>query len=222
VAFNSWGQKDFWARAIQTDNSAEYSNQIVTSQIPDGGAYVVLIRIYAPVTPGSDTPPEYSLSDLSGLIKLHDWRENSDQGAQSFEFYKWARYLSLGIACSPNASDAIVSSLNNLLQSWKFDAIPVGDPEWAGTQARLLLPPKVGPLLFDIRSSSRLAPGNLERSTEAEVRGTTVHFRFTYIWNYVSVTIPSFTPAGSSHWWEIDVLPTGKAVLTGEGGAPLP
>ena len=223
VAFNSWGEKDFWARAIRTGNSSEYSTATVMSQVPEGGVYVALARIQGPPRPPGDNPAEYALTDLSGLFEPHDWRREANQGAQFFQFYKWGRDLSIEIACSPKASGNTVSQLNDLLQSWRFDPIPVGDLEWAGTLARLLLPEQVEPLSFGIRSSWQSAPGNLARVTEAEVRGRTVHFRFTYIWNLESTgSIPAPIPAASSHWWEVDVLPTGEAVLVGQGGAPLP
>jgi len=51
VAFNNWGQANFWAHEIVMTSlvgytSAEYSEKTVMSQIPAGGAYVVLVRIY--------------------------------------------------------------------------------------------------------------------------------------------------------------------------------
>lgn len=223
VAFNNWGENAFWARAIQTGNGSQYSPQTVMQQIPDGGAYVVLVRTQRPPPmPGTD-PPEYTLNDFSGLLKPHDWRLDARNVPQYFNFFKWGRALGLEIVCRDDASDATVSQLNDLLLSWRFDTVPVGDMEWAGTQARLLLPKQVDPLFFDIQPSWHSAPGNLARVTEAEVRGTTVHFRFTYIWNaQPSGSIPATIPPDSSHWWEIDVLPTGQAVLTGQGGPPLP
>ena len=44
VAFNSWNQTDFWAKAVQTGNTVRYSLYTIRDQIPDGGAYVVLSR----------------------------------------------------------------------------------------------------------------------------------------------------------------------------------
>ncbi len=44
VAFNSWGEAGFWAPEVTTATSATYSPRSVLGQIPDGGAYVVLVH----------------------------------------------------------------------------------------------------------------------------------------------------------------------------------
>jgi hypothetical protein len=123
VAFNSWGQTDFWAREIitynpdGTMNSAHYGPADLASQVPDGEAYVALVQIQGPPSSPVNEPGEYTLDDLSGLIDAHDWRLD---GAVFEEFHKSDMSLSLEIFCSPTALDKTVEGLNNLLQSWRF------------------------------------------------------------------------------------------------------
>jgi hypothetical protein len=128
VAFNSWGQKDFWAREVRKvlpDGSIEYSQYgpaDVASQIPDGEAYVALVRTFSPPPPPPDynTPPEYMLDGLSGLYQPHDWRQDSTSYAYFKTFYMRDSWFELVISCNQNASDETVNELNDLLQSWRF------------------------------------------------------------------------------------------------------
>jgi len=126
VSFNSWGQKDFWARAKTTNNpdgslkSAETSPYIVASQIPRGGAYIALVEISGPpYTPGK-IPTEYTLNNLSGLYQPHDWRQDSADSAYIKSFYKAGADMKLVVTCSQNATDDTVNQVNNLLKSWTF------------------------------------------------------------------------------------------------------
>ncbi len=229
VAFNSWGQDDFWAREVLIEKTADhetyrYGPQTVMEQIPKGGAYVALVRIVGPpsLREVSEYPDEYALNDLSGLWQPHDCREDDESVAHFMEFFKWGRDLQLVVACHRKASDRTVAELNDLLQSWRFDSIPVGDIRWAGLQALQLLPEEVEPLKFSNRPGSTGEEG-IRRITEAEVQGDTVHFKFMYGWNVPPGPRKSTNqcPDDSCHWWEIDVLPSGEAVLTDEGGTPL-
>jgi hypothetical protein len=218
VSFNSWGQSDFWARALYKEGTASdnytasitYSGSIVASQVPKEGAYVALTLVSGPPPDFDGYPLQYPCNDLSGLLSPHDWRKPPASSATFLNFYKWGRSFTLEVYCHPEASDETVDKLNQLLMSWRFDSNWVGDIEWAGTLARLLLPEEVKPWMFPIRSSQQYDLGDI-RTASAEVSDTTVQFRFTYC--------PGET---SCHWWEIDVPPTGIPVLTGEGGAPLP
>jgi hypothetical protein len=225
VAFNSWGEEGFWTPEIRSGNSFTYSPETVVSQVPGGGAYVALVRIGGPPIVNPDSyPTEYALNDLSGLMQPHDWRENSGTSAYFREFYKWGRSLRLEIACRPDASDDTVNALNDLLQSWRFDALPAGDAGWAFTVARQLLPEEVVPLRFRDQSSMS-HDQSVARKSEVEVGpDKTVHFRFTYFWDLPSSpdTGDFDNPSDTFHWWEIDVLPPGEAILSAQGGVPLP
>ncbi len=231
IAFNSWGEEGFWAHEVRTEHpdgtSYSYGSQDVMSQIPEGGAYVVLVRIWGPGRVPGYNPPEYTLDDLSDLYQAHDWRQDVTPDTQfgQFTFYKWGRDLRLEVYCHPDATDETVAELNNLLASWRFDSVPTGDIEWAGIQARQLLPEEVEPLKFSNRAGSR-GDNGIERMTETEVRGDTVRFRFMYRWDVPppprTIGAPYDCPDDCCHWWEIDVLPTGEAVLIDEGGARLP
>ena len=225
VAFNSWGEEGFWAREVRTGSSSTYGSQTVMSQIPEGGAYVALVRIWGPPRMPDYAPPEYTLVDLSELCQPHDWRQDSATDAQFIQFYKWGRDLRLEIACHPGATDKTVDELNSLLASWRFDSVPAGDIEWAGIQARQILPEEVEPLKFSNRAGSR-GDNGIERMTETEIRGDTVRFRFMYRWDVPppprTIGTPYDCPDDCCHWWEIDILPMGEAVLIDEGGARLP
>jgi hypothetical protein len=209
VAFNSWGEKDFWAREVVTGGSHRYSPQVVMSQIPEGGAYVVLFIVHGPPAISGTEPPEYTIEDLSGLIREHDWREDASSAAYYSSFHKWGRGLGLEIACHPGVSDKTVDELNNLLKSWTFDDVPIGDIEWLGIQARKLLPEEVEPLKFSNRAGFHGENG-VDRITEVETGENMTIFRFIYQWG------------SSSHWWTVEVSLRGDATLTGEGGDPLP
>jgi hypothetical protein len=223
VAFSSWGQAGFWAREVVEGNSHKYGPEIMMSQLPAGGAYVALVEINGPAIVG-ESPPEYLPNDLGGLFTPHDWRQDGLPNAQFTSFYKWGRSLELEIGCKAEASYATVAALNELLQSWRFDAAPAGDPGWAFTLARELLPEQVTPLKF--RGHSNIAyDQSVARSSEVNIReDKTVHFRFTYYWNLPATPASgSFdSPSETYHWWEIDVLPNGKASLLSQGGANLP
>ncbi len=121
VAFNSWGQDDFWARGVNYDtdtHSIIYSPYVVAAQVPNGGAYVALVEISGPPYI-NHPPPEYELGDLSGLYQPHDWREVGASACFK-TFYRNGIQLQLEIYCHPDASDETVTELNDLLRSWRF------------------------------------------------------------------------------------------------------
>jgi len=217
VAFYSWNQTDFWAKAVQTGNIVTYSLFTIRDQVPDGGAYVVLSRVWGPPLLPDHFPDEYTSTSLNSLLNW-DYISKRNDG-QSLQFFKWGRYMQVDIWCNEYASNTTLSELKVLLESWQFDEIPVGDIEWAALQARELLPESVEPQMFRTRAG-RYGP----RYTEAEVDGETVHFRFIYTWNQITLPqpIPDDYQFDSAHWWTMDVLPDGSVVLIGEGGAVLP
>jgi hypothetical protein len=217
VAFNSWNQTDFWAKDVQTGNSVRYDLFTIKDQVPDGGAYVVLSEVGGPFLPPDQFSDEYASNSLDSLLNWYDIFEYI--GGQSFEFFKWGRYMRVDIWCNEHASNTTLDELKVLLESWQFDEIPAGDIEWAALQARQLLPESVEPQLF-LTHVGMFGP----RYTEAEVDGKTVHIRFIYTWNNTTLPrpIPDDYQFSTAHWWTIDVLPDGSAVLTGESGAVLP
>ena len=120
VSFNSWGQSDFWVREINNSmgTGTTYSGSVVTSQIPEAGAYVALALENGP--PYEGTVPEYELNNLSGLYEPHDWRRDSALWAYVKMFYKDGLTFRLEVFCHPEASDETVNALNDLLKSWRF------------------------------------------------------------------------------------------------------
>jgi hypothetical protein len=101
-----------------------------------------------------------------------------------------------------------------------------GDPGWAFTIARSLLPAQIKPEKFPRKGGiawDYAVPA--VRTAQVEVRqDKTVHFRFTYFWDLPADLTPGpiSTPSETYHWWEIDVSASGQPVLTAQGGTPLP
>lgn len=194
VTFNSWDQTGFWAPEEINGNSRIYSPLTIARQIPNGGAYVVLIEVGGPprIEP---PPPEFPSTNLESLWEPHDARHD---GGRTVGFRKWGTDYRLDIYCSPDASEAVVSELNALLQSFSFDSFPSMDPAWAEQQARHILPDVVGSI----------------EKIEMEDLGGIANFQFLYDW---------YTEGDyRRHYWEVEVLPTGKVTIIWEAGANLP
>ncbi len=228
VAFNSWGTADFWAREVTTANSSTYGTESILSQIPSGGAYIVLVHLSGgpPMSPEA-YGPEYEQDDLSGLWKDTDCREI---GAMPLGFFKWGRYMTLGVYCQPDVSDATATAVNALLASWRFDHIPGGDVGWAVVEARSLLPSAVEPAKFPILTSgsqnegpsqSSVQEGTVVRTTETQVEGDTARVKLTYCWGESPLRADA-TPAEQCHWWRFEARSSGEVVRVEEGGAALP
>ena len=221
LAFTSWGEEGFWTNQEPNGDSIRDVGTLVhTALVPSGGAYLALIRI---VGPGPQLPPyntpEYEPDDLMQLLSTHDWRNES--GSETWiPFYKWGRFLQLQVYCDKNAGDETLDQLNRLLESWRFDTVPVGDPEWASLQARKILPRDAKSDWFPIRPGSMDEQG-ISRTTEEAGENDVVHIKFTVSWGKASYP-PTDYAYSSKHWWRIDVLPTGKAVMIAEGGDRLP
>src|SRR3990172_4923013 len=228
VAFNSWRQEGFWAPEVTAGNSSTYSPESVLSQIPSGGAYIVLVHLSGgpPVQP-EQYGPEYEHDDLSDLWKDRDCRES---GTRPAGFFKWWRYLTLEVYCKPDISDATAEAVTSLLASWRFDRAPVGDVGWAVVEARTLLPPSVEPSKFPILIARSRSEGPIRsteqsgaavRTTEVQIQGETVVVKFNYCWGELPLSADT-TPAEQCHSWRYEARSSGAVVLVEEGGAALP
>ena len=234
VAFNSWGEAGFWAPEVTTATSATYSPRSVLGQIPDGGAYVVLVHFGGPHFPAEQYGPEYERQGLDGLWQQTDCREGETAaGATQIEFFKWGRLLSLGVYCDPDASDVTVAAVNSLLSSWRFDRAPAGDVGWAVVEARSLLPSAVDPARFPLLAGPPQIPGPLYslvggsvvRTTQAQIQEETVVVTFTYRWDEPQLgpgPDSNECPPDRCHWWRCEARPGGEVVLVEEGGAVPP
>ncbi len=233
VAFNSWGEAGFWAPEVTTATSATYSPRSVLGQIPDGGAYVVLVHFSGgPPLPAEQYGPEHERQDLDGLWQQTDCREGGiATGATHINFFKWGRLLSLEVYCDPNASDTTADAVNTLLASWRFDQVPAGDVGWAVVEARSLLPSAVDPARFPLLAGPPQIPGplhslvggNIVRTTQAQIQEETIVVTFTYRWNEPQLgTSSEDCPPDRCHWWRFEARPSGDVVLIEEGGAVLP
>ena len=147
VAFNSWGEQRFWALQViteQNDGSTtySYSSEDVLAQIPQDGAYVVLVwessqpvpdpnspdgpYLWGPITDPEAHASYYPGHDLLGIWQPADCRLTR---GVSLDFSKFERVLHLEIYCGPQASESTVEAVNSLLSSWRFDATqPVENP----------------------------------------------------------------------------------------------
>jgi hypothetical protein len=217
VALNSWGEPGFWATWIETKSvtgtSYRYDRDAVLSQIPDGGAYVVLIQVEGPGGVWAEAHgPEYERQDLSGVAL----RSGS-------EFFKWGRRLRLEVYRHPNASAETLAELDALLASWRFDRVPVGDPSWAILGALRLLPAEVDPFAFPLRDGRFVSSENVVRSAQTEVVGDTVRVTFTYRWDAPATGgLPDDCPPDRCRWWRFEARPSGEVVLVENGGAEPP
>jgi len=229
AAFNSWGESDFWAPEVAKETasgvSRRYGPQDVLGQLPAGGAYVVLVHTDGG-PPAAEYGPEHEQRDLSGLWEQQDCREGEmAPGATHANFFKWGRFLRIEVYCTPDASEETAAAVSELLASWRFDPIPVGDVGWAVVEARQMLPPAVEPAGFPIPSESfpaSMREGTVTRITRAEVKDQTVVVTFTYRWDEPpSSSGGDECPEGRCHWWRFEARPDGGIVLTEEGGATI-
>jgi hypothetical protein len=217
VAFSSWGEHGFWATWIETKSatgtSYRYDRDAVLSQIPDGGVYAVLIQAERPGGMRAEAyGPEYERQDL-GELSLD----------VASEFFKWGRCLRLEVYRGPNAPAETLAELDALLQSWRFDRVPVGDRSWAILEALRTLPLEVHPLDFPLHDGRFGSSENVVRSVQSEVVDDTVLVTFTYRWDApVSGGPPDDCLSDRCHWWRIEARSSGEVVLVEEGGATPP
>lgn len=231
VAFNSWGRPGFWAPEVRTANGATYGPQSILGQVPDGGAYVALIHFAGgPLVSWEDYGPEYGRGDLGTLWQAHDCRDAG--GATWIDFSKWGRRLRLEVYCEAGATDATAAEVNELLASWRFDRVPVGDVGWATLQARELLPDSAHPEKFPLLTDepvegepmqSYAAGPVVTHLTSAEIQEDTVVVTFVLGWDEQEAgAMGAECLSERCHWWRCEVRPSGEVVLIDEGGGALP
>jgi len=138
LAFNSWGEDDFWAPEVVTETDQEvyasYSPETVLGQLPAEEAYIVLSHFAGGPQSAQEYGPEHEQQHLSGLWTKTDCREgDADGGATVVPFFKWGRRLRLEVTCAPDVSDVTAAEVNELLDSWRFDEVPAGDFGWASS-----------------------------------------------------------------------------------------
>jgi hypothetical protein len=225
VAFNSWNESRFWAPQVTADGGSIYNPESVLGQMPDDGAYIVLMHVSGgPPLPPEQYGPEYEQQDLGGLWKEADCRTRR---ATYVDFFKWGRVLRLEVYCKPNASDATAAAVSALLASWRFDRVPVGDIGWAVVAARQRLPASVESAWFPIVSEGPSQSSIQDEShiwiTQAQVQGETVVVTFTYRWDEPPADPNADEcPLQRCHWWKFEARSSGEVVLVEEGGATVP
>jgi hypothetical protein len=234
VAFTSWGQAGFWAPALMEGDSGTYWPLTTLAQVPDGGAYVILI--YRSGRPSMDEyGPEHTSEGMADLWEQRDCRQA--EGVNWVTFEKWGRLFRLEVYCRPDASDATAEAVDDLIGGWRFDPALPGDPGWASAQARSLLPAAVHPEWFPVLAGEFVGKGPLHasitrgiatRMTHAEIEGGTVFVTFLLRRD----DLPSGQAAGQlaggnecppdrCHWWRFKARASGDVTLAEEGGAAL-
>jgi hypothetical protein len=223
VSFNSWGEAGYWATSLKQAGHEEYRPQVVLSQMPAGGIYVVLVE-QSGGPPWDQYGPEYKLEDLSGI-----WYGEVCQ-SKTIQFFKWARLFHFEVYCGPQASGATRAELESLLASWHFDSVAGGDVGWALVTASQQLPQEVEPNKFIVPAKnevqSNLWEGSVFRRVyagEGNEKNGTIYVEFLYAWDYPAL-VQGLTdcPNGNCHNWSYQVKPDGKVTLIGESGSPLP
>jgi hypothetical protein len=240
VAFTSWGEPDFWAPALTESEGSTYWPLTTLAQVPDGGAYVILIyRSGRSAT--EEYGPEHTSEGLADLWGSRDCRQA--EGVTWATFEKWGRLFRLEVYCRPDASDATAEAVDDLIGSWHFDRLFVGDPGWASAQARLLLPAAVHPERFPVLLGEFVGEGPLRASitkgaatriTTAETEGETVVVTFMLRRDglpsgeaVAQRESPDACPPDRCHWWRFQARPGGvggqrpEVALVEEGGAAL-
>ena len=240
LAFNSWGEDDFWAPEVVTETDQEvyasYSPETVLGQLPAEEAYIVLSHFAGGPQSAQEYGPEHEQQHLSGLWTKTDCREgDADGGATVVPFFKWGRRLRLEVTCAPDVSDVTAAEVNELLDSWRFDEVPAGDFGWASLEAREQLPASVQPDRFPLLAGGPRTSYSQRETTvwatsggypegEAtpgtQIPGATVVVTFTYRWDApLGGPLPGECPPDRCHWWRFEARPDGDIVLIDEGGA---
>jgi hypothetical protein len=110
VAFNSWGEANFWATEVVTETDqggqASYGPEDVFGQLPRDGAYVVLTHLSGgPFLPAEQYGPEHEGQGLADLWTKSDCREgDTHAGTTVVPFFKWGRRLRLEVYCAPSGA----------------------------------------------------------------------------------------------------------------------
>ncbi|MEA3377063.1 MAG: hypothetical protein U9R72_12795 [Chloroflexota bacterium] len=110
VAFNSWGDADFWAPEVVTETEqgihASYGPEDVLGQLPPDGGYVVLSHLSGgPVRAAEEYGPEHERQDLGTLWEQSDCREGDTHPGASVAVTGFAG-RAFACTCAPPGSPA--------------------------------------------------------------------------------------------------------------------
>ena len=226
AAFNSWGGSGFWAQLVREGAGFTYGGQSTLGQLPEGGAYVVVMG--DPFRAMSSSYVEHEARDLADLWQSRDCRAGDRMaGIDGVGLCKWTHCYSIEVYCAPGVSDATAQAVTSLLESWQFDAFPAGDENWALQQASRALPETVTSLFSPVWAMSTrwTTPGETVETLFSEIvaEGDAFTVVFQYRWDDPpDQTNSRECPEDHCHWWRVEVAPDGAATLLEEGGAPLP
>ncbi|HEX9617740.1 MAG TPA: hypothetical protein VGA03_10010 [Anaerolineales bacterium] len=226
VAFNSWGEEGFWARA------AGYTPGSVLDQLPADGAYIVL-AVQESEAPEEGYGPEQTEPELETFWTGKGCQEAGEPAGYSpARFFKWGRLMRLEVICGRRVSEETAGAVTALLESWNFDPAPAGDAGWATASTRLLLPEEAGPEAFPIITSDLVTgspvvrsvrDGEVLRTTQAEILdGSVVAVTHLYRRGISEANpVTQDCPKEDCHRWDFEARPDGSLVLVSQEGAAL-
>lgn len=224
TAVNSLGRDGFWITQQQTGPSSwGYNPEVVLRQLPPGAVYFEVGLIEGPRRLPEYYGPEMETQDLTPIRRKAEWEALVPGKLSRLElrFDKWGRTWSLLAYLAGPAAEADHRALDQVLDSFRFDAIPVGDERWAILQARQRLPAAVHPGRFPLIAGSTIGQEGVLYKTEAQREGDDVVVTFTYDWAPPATGAQDVCQTGRCHRWVFQVTATGQVILMGEEGEPL-
>jgi hypothetical protein len=155
VAVNSMGKESFYVREQQTSSTTfELNAGVIAGLIPPGSAYLEVSWWEGPFGSlsgiSANIDNDMGSRDLSGLLK--NAREDAN-GWRTLSFMKWGKSWEIAAYLTPPVKADVRQAMERVLASFRFDAVPVGDSEWAVMQAYKLLPEEANPSMFALRGS---------------------------------------------------------------------
>jgi hypothetical protein len=145
VSLNSMGVADFniWPAGV-----GEFGPAQIKQQLPAGAVYLDVSQSGFPGPRFGNGIKEMEANDLSEPLKIA--KEDDSQGIieQALSFNKWGQFWDVTIFMRPPVTAQLRQTVKQILESFRFDGKPAGDPVWAISEARKLLPPEADPEKF--------------------------------------------------------------------------
>ncbi len=144
LTLNSAGKENFWA--------AEWGRkwEPISSLLPPGSVYFQMAFQSGPgPLPRQITqdPAELNLLELWEKGKEHNGKEGNST-SKSITFIKWGMMWTISASFVEPTTDKHRETMEHILRSFKFDAVPVGHTRWAMNEAHTHLPPEIEPEEF--------------------------------------------------------------------------
>jgi hypothetical protein len=147
VSLSSFGKDHFALREQQlSSNTWALSPATITNQLPAGAVYLDIGWWEGPWPRFGPSIHEVEAADLSGLLKTtKDKTYDARLVTREVEFSKWGRHWSIAVYLHLPVSEDQRQSVKRILESFRFDGVPAGDPIWTIGEARRKLPSEADP-----------------------------------------------------------------------------